>query len=56
MGLPQWPSGNELRAMWEVQETWVQSLGWENPQEEGMVTLFSILVWEIPWREESGRL
>ena len=43
-------------AMQEMQETWVQSLGWENPLEEGMVNLFSILVWEIPWREESGRL
>ena len=44
------------RAMQEIQETWVQFLGWENPLEEGMVNLFSILVREIPWREESGRL
>ena len=27
----------------------VQSLGWENPMEEGMATLFSILAWRIPW-------
>ena len=29
-------------------ETWVQSLGWEDPLEEGMVTHFSILVWRTP--------
>ena len=32
----------------EVQETWVQSLGWEDPLEEGMETHFSILAWRIP--------
>ena len=31
--------------MWE---TWVQSLGWEDPMEESMVTQASILVWRIP--------
>ena len=31
-----------------VQETWVQSLGWEDPLEEGMAVHFSILAWEIP--------
>ena len=31
---------------------WVQSLGWENPPEKGMVTHSSILAWEIPWTEE----
>ena len=34
----------------------VQSLGREDPLEEGMATHFSILAWEIPWTEESGRL
>ena len=34
-----------LPAMWE---TWVQSLGWENPLEEGIVTHSSILAWRIP--------
>ena len=34
-----------LPAMWE---TWVQSLGWENPLEEGMTTHSSILAWRIP--------
>ena len=42
-----------LLAMWE---TWVQSLGQEDPLEEGMATHSSILVWEIPWTEEPGRL
>ena len=30
------------------QDTWVQSLGWEDPLEEGMATCFSILAWRIP--------
>ena len=42
--------------MQETQETGVQSLGWENPLEEGMATHSSILAWEIPWAEESGGL
>ena len=40
----------------EVQETWVQSLAWEDPLEEEMATCSSILAWEIPWTEEPGRL
>jgi len=32
------------------------SLGWEDPQEKAMATHSSILVWEIPWTEEPGRL
>ena len=35
-----------------VQETWVQSLGWEDPLQNGMATHCSILAWRIPWREE----
>ena len=31
---------------------WVQSLGWEDPLEEGMATHSSILAWKIPWTEE----
>ena len=34
----------------------VQSLGWEDPLEEGMATHSSILAWRIPWAEEPGRL
>ena len=44
------------RAMQETQETWVRSLGREDPLEEGMATLSSILAWRIPWTEEPGRL
>ena len=43
-------------AMQEVQETWVQSLDWEDPLEEGMATHSSILTWRIPWTEEPGGL
>ena len=40
----------------EMQETWVQSLGQEDPLEKGMATHSSVLAWRIPWIEESGRL
>ena len=43
---------NNLPAMLE---TWVRSLGWEDPLEEGMATHSSILAWRIPWTEEPGR-
>ena len=42
-----------LPAMWE---TWVQSLDWEDPLEEGIATHTSVLAWRIPWTEESGGL
>ena len=32
-----------------MQETWIQSLGWEDPLEEGMATLSRLLAWRIPW-------
>ena len=44
---------NNLPAMWE---TWVQSLGQEDPLEKEMATHCSILAWEIPWTEEPGGL
>ena len=37
-----------------MRETWVQSLGLEDPLEEGMATHSSILAWRIPWTEEPG--
>ena len=40
--------------MQETQEMQVQSLGWEDPLEEGMATHSSILAWGIPWTEEPG--
>ena len=39
-----------------MQETWAQSLGWEDPLEKGMATHCSILAWRIPRTEESSRL
>ena len=39
-----------------VQETWVRSLGREDPLEEEMTTHSSILAWRIPWTEEPGGL
>ena len=39
-----------------MQETLVQSLGWEDPLEKGIATHSSILAWRIPWMEEPGKL
>ena len=39
-----------------MRETWVQSLGWEDPLEEGRATHSSILAWIIPWTEEPDGL
>ena len=46
-------TGKRLPAM---QETWVPSLGWEDPLEKEMATHSSTLAWKIPWMEEPGRL
>ena len=39
-----------------MQDTWVQSLDWEDPLEEEMATLSSILAWKIPWTGGPGKL
>ena len=39
-----------------MQDTWICSLGWENPLEEGMATHSSMPAWRIPWTEEPGEL
>ena len=39
-----------------MRETWVRSLGGEDPLEKGKATHSSILAWRIPWTEEPGRL
>ena len=44
---------DSLSAMWE---TWVRSLGWEDPLEKEVATHSSILAWKIPWMEEPGGL
>ena len=45
-----------VRNLPAVLETWVQSLGWEDPLEKGMLTHSSILAWRIPWTEEPSGL
>ena len=45
-----------LPAMQEPQESWVQSLGHEDPLEKGTATHSSILAYRIPWTEEPGGL
>ena len=39
-----------------MQETQIQSLGWEDALEKGMATHSSVLAWRIPWTEEPGGL
>ena len=41
-----------VKSLLTIQETWVQSLGWEDPLEKGMATHSSILAWRIQWTEE----
>ena len=40
----------------DIPETWVESLGWENPQEEGMAAHSSILAWRIPMDREAWQV
>ena len=42
------PGGSDSKASTAVLETWLQSLGWEDPLEKGMVTHSSVLAWIIP--------
>ena len=42
-----------LPVLWE---TWIRSLGWEDPLEEGMATHSCVLAWRIAWTEEPGGL
>ena len=50
------PGGSVVKNPPAMPETWVQSLSWEDPLEEGMATHSSTLAWKIPWTEEPGRL
>ena len=45
-----------LKDLPEMRETWVQSLGQEDPLEKGLATHSGILAWRIPWTEEPGGL
>ena len=42
-----------VKNMPAMQETWIQSLSWEDPQEKGKATLSRILAWRIPWTVQS---
>ena len=46
----------KIKHLYAMQETWVRSLGWEDPPEEGMETHSSIPAGESPWTEEPGGL
>ena len=50
------PHSSVVKNLPAVQETQVQSLGWENPLEKGRATHSITLAWKIPWTEEPGRL
>ena len=45
-----------VKNMRAMQETWVPSLGWEDPLKKGIATHSSILAWRIPWTEKLGEL
>ena len=45
-----------IKNLLAMQETWVQSLGQEDPLEKGMATYSSILAWRISWTDEPGGL
>ena len=55
-GFPGGASGKEPACQCRRHETWVQSLGQEDPLEKEMAAHSSILGWEIPWTEEPGGL
>ena len=48
------PGGAVVKKLPAVRETWVRSLGWEDPLEKRMATHSSTLAWEIPWTGETG--
>ena len=50
------PVAQLVKILPAMQETWVQSVGWEDPLEKGMATHSSFLTWRITWTEESGGL
>ena len=56
MSFPRGSAVKNLPAMQEIQEMPFQSLGQEDPLEEGMVSHSNILAWRIPWTEEPGGL
>ena len=56
VGFPGGSVGKVPPAVQQMQETWVQSLGWEDPLGEKMTIYSSILAWKFPLTEEPGGL
>ena len=56
MGFPSDSTAKNLPAMQETKDTWIQSLGQEDPLEEDKAAYSSILPWRIPWTEEPSGL
>ena len=56
LGFPGGTVGKEPACQCRRHETWVPSLGQEDPPEEGMATHSSVVAWRIPWTEEPGGL
>ena len=50
------PDGSAVKNSPTMQETQVESLGWEHPLEKEMLTYSNILAWRIPWTEGPGGL
>ena len=50
------PGGSTVKNLLAMQETWIQSLGWEDPLETGMATHSSTLAWKIAWTEDPDGL
>ena len=50
------PVAQMVKKLPTMQDTWIRSLGWEDPMEKGMATHSSILAWRIPLTEEPGGL
>ena len=50
------PGGSDVKRLPTMRETWVQSLGREDPLEKEMASHSSTLTWKIPWMEEPDRL
>ena len=50
------PMAQVVKNLPAIQETWVLSLGWEDPLEKAVANFSNILAWRIPWTEEPGGL
>ena len=50
------PGGSDSKDLTSVLETWVCSLGWQDPLEKGKATHSSVLAWRILWTEKPGRV